>query len=357
MQLVRSVKLHFKEGSSDKDYYARLYRDGDTYAVAGANCRRGGTPIEQKPVIEGASLTDAEAAFTKLVASKTKKGYQIEDSDGAYDALPVNKAASGIRLQLLAPIDETEVARLLVHPQYGLMEKYDGDRRAIQADHEPRGINKLGHVVPVTSALANAIAKLPFGTIIDGELVGDVYYAFDLLAHGQNNVCEEDFQKRHTLLAELAANSDIVSDRFQVAPLFKGDDKTAAFQRLRDAGKEGIVLKHLEGTYAAGRDTTTLTATKYKWYSTATIRIAGKTPGKHSAQMEMFRNGEPVPVGSVTIAPSMEIPPVGSYAEVRYLYVLAAGGALYQPTFLRLRDDVNDDDCDVSQLKYKTTAA
>jgi hypothetical protein len=74
MQLVKSVKLGFTEGSSDKEYFARLYRDGDTYTVAGANCRRGGTPIEQKPLIEGASLADAEAAFAKLVTSKTKKG-------------------------------------------------------------------------------------------------------------------------------------------------------------------------------------------------------------------------------------------------------------------------------------------
>jgi hypothetical protein len=257
---------------------------------------------------------------------------------------------------MLTSIDEAAVDGFLKDPDYGLMEKFDGDRRAIWADYDPRGINKLGQVVPVASALAKAICELPFGTIIDGELIGDVYYAFDLLAYGATDVCSEAFQRRHELLRQVATESGIVSDTFRIAPLFTGDEKAAAFAELRDANKEGVVFKRMDGRYTAGRDTTTNTAIKFKWYATATIRIAGKTPGKNSLIMEMFCDGKPVRVGSVTIAPSMEVPPVGAYAEVRYLYIQSVGGALYQPTFLRLRDDVDDRDCDTAQLKLKPAA-
>ena len=46
-------------------------------------------------------------------------------------------------------------------------------------------------------------------------------------------------------------------------------------------------------------------------------------------------------------------PPLGSIAEIKYLYAYR-GGCLYQPAFKELRDDVDVSECTTSQLKYKS---
>jgi bifunctional non-homologous end joining protein LigD len=57
-------------------------------------------------------------------------------------------------------------------------------------------------------------------------------------------------------------------------------------------------------------------------------------------------------VGNVTIGGAIPIPPVGSVIEVRYLYAFK-GGSLFQPIYLGERDDLDTEDCKMSQLKYK----
>jgi ATP-dependent DNA ligase len=57
--------------------------------------------------------------------------------------------------------------------------------------------------------------------------------------------------------------------------------------------------------------------------------------------------------GNCTIPANHEVPPVGAVCEIKYLYARKATGALYQPVFLSVRDDVDWRDCSVAQLKYK----
>ena len=57
-------------------------------------------------------------------------------------------------------------------------------------------------------------------------------------------------------------------------------------------------------------------------------------------------------VGNVTILPNFEIPKKGNVIEVRYLYA-HEGGALVQPVYLGIRNDVDINECKLSQLKYK----
>ncbi|CAM2010433.1 hypothetical protein [Acanthopleuribacter pedis] len=85
MKLERQTRLFFRKGASDKVYEVDLCRVGeDAYVVnfrygpSGGNLRHGSkTPL---PV----GLAEAETVFDKLVASKTKKGYQpLVDGPGA----------------------------------------------------------------------------------------------------------------------------------------------------------------------------------------------------------------------------------------------------------------------------------
>ena len=57
-------------------------------------------------------------------------------------------------------------------------------------------------------------------------------------------------------------------------------------------------------------------------------------------------------MGNCTIAPNKDIPEENDLIEVRYLYAYK-GGSLYQPTYQGLRDDIEEDACIITQLKYK----
>jgi len=59
-----------------------------------------------------------------------------------------------------------------------------------------------------------------------------------------------------------------------------------------------------------------------------------------------------VEVGNVTIPVNYEIPTVGKYIEVKYLYAFP-GGSLIQPVYLGERDDVEVDTID--SIKYKNS--
>jgi bifunctional non-homologous end joining protein LigD len=59
-----------------------------------------------------------------------------------------------------------------------------------------------------------------------------------------------------------------------------------------------------------------------------------------------------IPCGNVSIPPNKAIPNIGDIIEVRYLYAMPGSNALYQPVFMRLRDDISCAD-DVDQLKFK----
>jgi len=49
------------------------------------------------------------------------------------------------------------------------------------------------------------------------------------------------------------------------------------------------------------------------------------------------------------------LPALGTYREIKYLYV-GTGGSLYQPEDRGARTDVTDADCDAEKLKHKATA-
>ena len=76
MKLIKTIILHFKEGNSDKIYEVDLCNVGpDEYVVNFRYGRRDSNLKEGTKTVFPISLTEAEVAYTKLVLSKTKKGY------------------------------------------------------------------------------------------------------------------------------------------------------------------------------------------------------------------------------------------------------------------------------------------
>ena len=81
MEIVRQTQLCYREGKSDKVYEVDLCRvEGDRYIVRFRYGRRGAKLREGLKTTQPVPRDRAEAAFDKLVASKTKKGYQPIES-------------------------------------------------------------------------------------------------------------------------------------------------------------------------------------------------------------------------------------------------------------------------------------
>lgn len=91
---------------------------------------------------------------------------------------------------------------------------------------------------------------------------------------------------------------------------------------------------------------------KFKFYSTLSVICSSVNVGRRSIALELLDGKKRVPVGNVTVYPNQEIPAVGDIVEVRYLYAYK-GGSLFQPVLLTVREDLDEKDCTVAQLKYK----
>jgi hypothetical protein len=93
---------------------------------------------------------------------------------------------------------------------------------------------------------------------------------------------------------------------------------------------------------------------KLKFWESATVRVSQKlkNDSAHSFGVEVLDAGVWKSVGNVTC--KGPLPALGTFREIKYLYV-AAGGSLYQPEDLGARTDVTDADCDAAKLKHKAT--
>lgn len=250
---------------------------------------------------------------------------------------------------------ERELYELLDNPSIAVLEKKDGERRllVISDSGDVAGVNRKGLYVPLPPAIVNVARALPPDTTLDGELIGDTLFAFDAQRIGGIDLTESGFADRFAALnwtLATYANPAIV-----LVPCVTGDDRAAYVAALRDAGAEGVVLRHAYATYTAGRPNSGGTALKYKYYSSASVVVVAHND-RHSVSMAVYDGSEQHDVGSVTIAPSQPLPAIGAIIEVRYLYAYR-GGSLYQPTFLAIRTDLDAQDCGLAQLSYKADAA
>jgi len=184
-------------------------------------------------------------------------------------------------------------------------------------------------------------------TTLAGEIIGDTYHAFDLLS---------DEQTRNKPCVDRAMM--LYGFRFgdAIRPVYTAEtvsQKKSLFEKLKNENREGIVFKQAFSTYSPGRPASLGPMLKHKFVASATCIVSGHTVGKRSVELFMHKDlMKTVAVGKVTIPPNFDVPPVGAYVEVRYLYAYK-GGSLYQPVYLGQRVDQGKEDCMISQLKYK----
>ena len=348
-----NITLYFKEGSSDKVYHVTISPKDQGWVVNFAYGRRGSTLTTGTKTATPVSYEDAQRIFNKLVAEKAAKGYS-PGADGTPYAQTGNEGRStGIHCQLLNPVDNPE--SLLACRRYWMQEKHDGRRLLIQKEGDIiSGINRLGLSVALPQPLINSAKALPADFIMDGEAVGDILHAFDILSYRGNDLRRSAYRDRYLVLFNLLAFANHANIRLVEAAVME-NQKRQLFDELKSSNKEGVVFKDADARYTAGRPNTGGSQFKFKFCETASFIVNGHN-GKRSVMLALMNGENLVSAGNVTIPPNQDIPPIGAVIEVRFLYAFKESGCIYQPVYLGPRDDIPTDECTVDQLKYKSAS-
>jgi len=344
-----SVTLYYRDHTSDKVYQAQIAPEADGFAVRFQYGRRGSTMTAGTKTPAPLPFEKAKKIYDALVKSKTAKGYTPTEGGVPYQASVDETRVTGLDVQVLTPVAESEVASYISNDAYVAQEKYDGERRPVANRQTAIGSNKRGLEIALPIALAESVALLSPGTELDCEQVGDKLYAFDLLRDGENDVRQLPYITRYGLLLE--ALRRVGASNIEAAPIAFGTPaKRALFERLK-AGKEGIVFKRADAPYKPGNGKN-LDQVKFKFVESATVEVAAVHASKRSVTVQVYDDaGNVVTLGSVSIGVDKDIPALGDIVEVQYLYCMAS---LIQSVYIGKRTDQNRASCTVAQLKYKS---
>ena len=349
---MENITLYFREGSSDKIYQAAIEPKDGGCVVTFAYGRRGSTLSTGTKTQSPVSHAEAKAIYEKLVKEKTAKGYTPGADGTPYRQTEKENQTTGIHCQLLNPIEETQVGKLIEDPAYWMQEKWDGRRLLIRKqDGKVTGINKLGLAVALPEPLMLDANHCDMDFILDGEAIGDMLCVFDVLLIGDEEIGGCRYTERLLRLMNLLASFQHPAMHL-VETHFTAADKRDAFERLKAANAEGVVFKHVDAPYIADRPASGGPQLKYKFCATASF-IVGKINAKRSVTLQLLDGNTLVGAGNVTIPPNHEIPAPGWIVECRYLYAFKESGCIYQPVYLGVRDDIRAEECTTAQLKYK----
>jgi bifunctional non-homologous end joining protein LigD len=372
MPAVRSVRLFFQEGSSDKLYEADIVEDDGAYTVRVAWGRRG-SKLNQGNKAVRVSLDAATRKLESLIREKRAKGYEEITAEvqpaavappageGSGSRATGQRAKVGHAAQLLNPIDDDELERFLADDEMVAQQKIDGQRvlATVEEDGSVTATNRNGQRTEVPEAVLAGLALLPLGTVVDGELVGDitsgVLWLFDVLAVGGDDVRDRGFIERWSALE--GDLEPALAGRTAILPVAIGAaTKRLLHDRLRAASAEGMVFKHRDAPYTSGRPTAGGPQRKHKFIKSAEVVILENAGNAYL--MGVYDGRTLVEVGKVFAGTTNDSRAeldarlgVGQkpVVEVRYLYATAER-QLYQPVFVGLRDDKDATGCGLDQL-------
>jgi len=349
-----STTLYFREGTSDKVYRVAIEQRDGGYEVTFAYGRRGSTMTTGTKTTTPVSFDEAHKIFTKLVKEKQAKGY-TEGVDGVPYTGNGQERSTGIQPQLLNPVDEDQINGLLESPDFYLQQKYDGRRLLLRKrGEEITGINRRGFSCGIPTALIEAAEAIDGDFLIDGEVVSDRLFAFDMLECDGTNLREEAYSNRLVELLNVLFGSAQYSIRW-VEPWIDPFQKRKRFEELRYELAEGVVFKNIHAPFRAGRPHSGGAQLKYKFVETASCIVTGIN-SKRSVALGFLDGQTLVTTGNVAIPADKPVPCMGDIVEVRYLYAMPDSGALYQPVYLGTRDDVGREECVIGQLKFRREA-
>ena len=350
---MENITLYFKQGSSDKVYQAAIEPSCEQFIVTFAYGRRGATLTTGTKTQTPVNYADAKIIYDKLVREKTAKGYTPGEDGTPYQHTEKANQSTGILPQLLNAMSEEEVETFLTDSNYCMQEKWDGRHLMVQKQGDTiTGINKLGLIVALPEALAICVSKCHEDCLLDGEGIADMLAAFDALFIGDEDIRGCRYIERYLRLRNLLASFPHPNIHV-VETAFTTTEKREMFARLKAEGREGVVFKHIDAPYIAGRPASGGAQRKFKFHATASF-VVGEINAKRSVSLFLYAGRDLKHAGNVTIPPNHPIPHADQIVECRYLYAFRESGCIYQPVYLGARDDIRPTECTVDQLKYKS---
>lgn len=364
--------LYYKDGSSDKVYQASIEAKDGGHVVNFAYGRRGATLTTGCKTSSPVPYDEAKKIYNKLIAEKTAKGYTPGAAGTPFTATTDQAAQStGVLPQLLNAIEEEEVKKYIDDPKFWMQEKYDGKRMMIQRTNNGiEAINRKGLTCGMPQNVQDFAAKIKhFGFILDGECIGDKFYAFDILsldgADQRPNPYSARYARLLSVLDNLYQKEGVNATSAPIAFVSAAKDATrkdVLFQLLKKQNAEGVVFKRFDASHKVGRPSGGGgSQLKFKFVATCSCRVQRLNGTKRSIGLELLdppssprpTRGHWIDVGNCTISVNFDMPKVGDIVEIRYLYAFPNGGSLYQPVYLGVRDDIDEGACSLLQLKYK----
>lgn len=346
-KMNESIKLEFREGSSDKIYHAELTEHGGGYVVNFAYGRRGTALSTGTKTYVPVDYGQAKHIYDTLVRSKTSKGYKAVG--GILSPITtVAKKDTGLRPQLLNEITEDDAQKYIDDDRYCMQEKHDGRRKLIRfTGTTVVGSNKLGLETSLTDKIIKDCQLIHGACVLDGEDMGDKIILFDEISFPAMR-----YKDRFELLTQLIPFTAKTLTIAEIA--YSKAEKMFMWNKLKNNKAEGAVFKLIDSPYTAGRPASGGSQFKCKFYESASCIVTEHNTTKRSIGISVLDDkGELVFIGNVTVYPNQDIPAIDSVVEVKYLYYFPNGGSLYQPVLLTVRDDVKSEECLLSKLKTK----
>lgn len=372
----KTTALFFQEGSSDKLYQATLIAHDDGSCSVSVQWGRRGSTLNEGSKAVRVPRAKAQATFDKLLREKTNKGYQAitDDVVPAAVAPPEGEGSGsksgtkkrptvGPKAQLLNPIDDDELQRFLADDGVFAQQKLDGIRivATVQQDRV-LPTNRDGQESDnVSAALLEGLESLPTGTVVDGEVLGDTYWLFDVLRVGDRDVTQLGALERWHILDDEVSPG--LSGEVQVLRTAKTRaEKQKLYDDLVGASAEGIVFKDAGAPYKAGRPASGGPQRKHKLIKSCDVVVSENAGNAYT--MVVVDGAQRFVVGKVFAGTTNESRKQLDAAlargerpvcEVRYLYA-TDDEQLFQPVFVRVRDDKDETGCSRAQLKQTNRA-
>lgn len=265
---------------------------------------------------------------------------------------------------LCRPVEPDKMDRYVCDDDWLAQQKLDGQRvlaSVVDGDVKAYGRDGSRRANGIPAGVSRGLARLAHGTWwLDGELLGDVLWLFDLPAamvsarpENPSVRLEHPFEERYFVLHQLMKDYWRPGPHIRLLPVAEGiDEKVALVRDVYLSEAEGVIFRHRDGCYAPGvRAERTL---KAKFTNTVdAVVTALRVEGKDNCAVAVFDgNGTEVDVGRCKLEGKPPVA-VGDVIEVKYLYAATPSKPrLVQPRLLRVRDDKPATECTLDQLRF-----
>lgn len=252
--------------------------------------------------------------------------------------------------RLLNDVDHDAILNLTKLDNWWVQIKHDGDRVQLHSKGGEVTLfsGRSAKLRACPQAIVDCMAAHRLTTIIDGELVGDTLWAFDLLGTDGVDWTPLPYWERYGFLSAIVQAIGCPTIKL-VESAGSEPDKAALILNAKETHAEGVCFLNKNAAYKAGRPNRGGDNLRWKFKASASVIVHSHNEerGKKSISVRLF--GETEPIGTCSVI-GKTAHPVGSVVEVEYLYAM---GSLVQCVLKGPRHDIPHEACTRAQLRFK----